>query len=53
MSQIHVLYELKANLVGLKPSQSGMPEGTTVHSVTEIVKIRSRDPPVKQGVTQE
>ena len=53
MSQIAILYELKANLVGLKPSQSGMPEGTCVFSANQVCKVRTRDPPVKQGITQE
>jgi hypothetical protein len=47
MSQIAIVYELKANLVGLKQSNTGMPEGTQLFSVTEIAKIRSRDPPTK------
>lgn len=36
MSQLAVLYELKANLVGLKPAAPGaqMPEGTVVFGTT-------------------
>jgi hypothetical protein len=51
MSQLAVTYELKANLVGLKQSAAGMPEGSTLYSVTEVAKIRARDPPTKQGIT--
>lgn len=54
MSNLAVTYELKANLVGLKPSSvGGLPEGTVVFGVQELVKIRARDPPTKQGITQE
>jgi len=52
MSRFAVVYELKANLVGLKPSPvGGMPEGEVVYGVDEVVKIRARDPPAKQGIT--
>jgi len=54
MSQIAVVYELKANLVGLKrATQHSLPEGEVVYGVTEVVKIRARDPPTKQGITQQ
>ena len=54
MSNFGVIYELKANLVGLKNSSvGGLPEGTVVFGVKQLVKIRARDPPSKQGITQE
>ena len=54
MSQLAVIYELKANLIGLKPSDTkGLPEGVNLYGLSEIVKVRARDPPNKQGITQE
>ena len=53
MSQLTVQYDLKANLIGLKPAANGLPEGEVVFGVSQIAKIRARDPPAKQGITQE
>jgi len=54
MSQVSINYELKANLMGLKRnSLQGLPEGELVYGVKQLVKIRGRDPPAKQGITQE
>ena len=54
MSQLSIGYKLKANLVGLKPpAAGGLPEGTVVYGAEEDVVIRGRDPPTKQGITQE
>ena len=50
MSQIACVYELKANLVSLRPSAAG-PEGTVVLGNTSVVRLRARDPPVIQGIT--
>jgi len=33
MSRLGVVYELNANIVGLKPSAAGLPEGTTLFAV--------------------
>ena len=55
MSQLSVIYELKANLVGLKKSANdgALPDGKIIFGQTRIVKIRAHDPPNKQGITQE
>ena len=54
MSQLSISYKLKANLVGLKaPAAGGLPEGTVVYGTEADVVIRARDPPAKQGITQE
>ena len=54
MSQLSISYRFNANLVGIKPSAAGgLPEGTVVFGRTEDVIIRARDPPAKQGISQE
>ena len=54
MSQLSIAYRFNANLVGIKPSAvGGLPEGTVVFERTEDVIIRARDPPAKQGISQE
>ena len=54
MSQLSISYRFNANLVGIKPSAAGgLPEGTVVFGRSEDVIIRARDPPAKQGISQE
>ena len=53
-SQISVVYELKASLLGVIPQNAGLLDEPVVVNKTQIVRIRARDPPNKQGgITQE